>query len=127
MSLVLIVDDHRDTGRLLARFLRANKVEAVAVESGVAALAYVRAAPTRPDLVLMDISMPEMDGLETLRRMRQLPGGAELPVVMLTAISDQGSRTRAEQLGARDYLVKGTFEPKQLVAAIARYATPKPQ
>jgi CheY-like chemotaxis protein len=122
MSTVLIVDDHRDTGRLLTRFLRANGREAVAVDNGLAALAFVGAS--RPSLVLLDVMMPEMDGFETLSRLRQLPGAADLPVVMFTALGDEESRQRAAELGAIDYLVKGSFDPRRLMELLAEHAPP---
>src|ERR671913_142902 len=107
MSLVLIVDDHRDTARLLVRLLRAHGHDAVAVESGQAGLDSVSAAPTKPSLVLLYVMMPEMNGFDTLQALRQIPGATDLPVVMLTALEDEENRDRARRLGATDYWIAG--------------------
>ena len=121
MSLVLIVDDHRDTGRLLVRLLRAHGHDALAVDNGQAALAFVNAAPTKPSLVLLDVMMPEMNGFDTLEALRQIPGAANLPVVMFTALEGEENVERAKQLGAKDYWIKGTFEPKRLIDLVATH------
>jgi DNA-binding response OmpR family regulator len=120
MSLVLIVDDHRDTCRLLARLLRAEGFDPVTVESGQAALDYARLNQQTPALVLLDIMMPGMNGFDTLKRLRSTPAG-DVPVIMLTAISDDEHRQRAAELGAADYWVKGTFDPGQLGEMVRRH------
>ena len=120
MSVVLVVDDHRDTCRLLARLLRTEGIDAVMVESGQAALAFARDAELKPALVLLDVMMPEMSGFETLERLRSTPA-ADVPVIMLTAVSDDESQRRAKDLGAADYWVKGTFDPGKLGQMVRRH------
>ena len=127
MSLILVVDDHRDTCRLLQRFLRSLGREAIVVQSGEEAVSLVRDGQSpRPKLVLLDIMMPGMDGFETLRQLRALPAARSLPVVMLSAVSDDESRVRAKALGATDYWVKGTFDPRRFEQMLDRYAPAKP-
>jgi CheY-like chemotaxis protein len=120
MSVVLVVDDHRDTCRLLARLLRAEGFDAVMLESGEAALAFARDGARKPSLVLLDIMMPQMNGFETLEQLRTTPA-SDVPVIMLTAISDDEHQQRARDLGAADYWVKGTFDPGQLGQMVRRH------
>ena len=124
MSVVLIVDDHVDTCHLMERLVRRIGPDTHCVHSGEAALAAVGAAP--PSLVLLDISMPGIDGLETLRRLRETPASSAVPVVMLTAMNDDATRRRASDLGANDYLLKSGFDFPTFRHVIERYAPPPP-
>ena len=119
MGFVLIVDDHVDTCHIMQRIVRRLGPEARCVHSGQDALTLVCADP--PSLVLLDISMPVMDGLETLRRMRATPGCGDVPVVMLTALDDAATRRRASDLGANGYLLKATFELSSFRKVLATY------
>ena len=86
----------------------------------------MRAVP--PDLVVLDLMLPEMDGLEVCRRLRGDPTTASLPLIMLTAKADEVDRVVGLELGADDYLAK-PFSPKELVArvrAVLRRARPGP-
>jgi len=119
MAAILVVDDNIDTIRPLARLLQYMGHKVHCVTSGSEALGYLNVV--RPQLVLLDVSMPEMDGLEVLKRMRsdkQLDG---LPVVMYTALSDSTRRNKAMELGAADYLVKGQTNLGELQAKIDQY------
>jgi DNA-binding response OmpR family regulator len=94
--------------------------------TGPEALARVRAVP--PDLIVLDLMLPEMDGLEVCRRLRGDPATASLPIIMLTAKADEVDRIVGLELGADDYLAK-PFSPKELVArvrAVLRRARPGP-
>src|SRR6201999_2163290 len=80
--------------------------QAVQAESGEHALALLGSAEQRPDLVLLDVLMPGLDGFETCRRIRTLPGGAQLPVLFLTALGDLGTHKAALDSVADDFLTK---------------------
>lgn len=114
-SRVLIVDDEPEIGRLLGLILRGAGFEVAAVEGGRAALAHLAAAAT--DLVLLDVIMPELDGFETLSRIRETPATATLPVLMLTASAGAADRARAESLGANDFIAK-PFDPADVVERV---------
>ncbi len=102
--LVLVVDDD-DTFRLVARAsLEAAGFWVEEAENG--RLGMTRFAETRPDIVLLDILMPEMDGYDTCVAMRNLPEGRQTPIVMLTGVDDQESIERAYQVGATDFISK---------------------
>ena len=116
---VLVVDDVDDARDIMARLLRRVGYRPVTAADGAAALAAVDAE--RPDLVLLDMSMPEMDGLEVLRRLRADPRHRDLPVVVFSAVSDGRSVAEARRLGAADYSIKGAVGAADLFACIARH------
>ena len=105
MARVLVVDDNPDTCELLARVLRKAGHEAECDASAAAALARLRRSP--PDLVVLDVMMPEMNGLEVLRQVRADPTLAGVTVIMFSALSDEKTRAEARRLGANGYVVKG--------------------
>ena len=116
---VLVVDDVDDARDLLARLLRRAGYRAVTAADGEAALAAVDAED--PDLVLLDLMMPGMDGLEVLRRLRADARRRDVTVVMFTAVADRRCVAEARQLGAADYVVKGTVGAADLFDRIAKH------
>ena len=121
---VLIVEDEPDIRDLLVFHLEREGYQVAQSRSGAEALRLARATP--PDLVLLDLMLPEMDGLEVCRRLRQDPATMALPIVMLTARGDEVDRVLGLELGADDYVVK-PFSPRELVArirAVLRRARP---
>ena len=113
---VLIVDDLPFMRTLLSDILRdaGMKVAAQADNGRDALSAYVGSLP---DVVLLDIAMPEMDGITALRKLRELDGRAR--VIMCSALGEQQMIVRAIQLGARDFVVK-PFRPERVVNAVTR-------
>lgn len=105
MADVLVVDDDEVAGRVVVLLLEQQGHRAVCRRSGRDALAFL--AAERPGLVLLDMLMPDMSGLELLRTLRGDERLRDVPVVMYTAISDPDVQQQAQALGARDYLVKG--------------------
>ena len=99
---VLVVDDEPEVRGVLVEFLSSRGYEVMAAESGAVAVALVEAA--RPDLVLLDVAMPGMDGVETLRRLVQVD--PSLAVIMVTANADIGITSKLLALGAVDYVPK---------------------
>src|SRR5690349_3581461 len=103
MAKVLIVDDHDDICRVMARLVRRAGHEAEYVTGGEAALEYLRAAGAPlPDLVILDVMMPRVDGLQVLRAVREDERTAGVPVVMFSAMSDARFQERALNCGASD-------------------------
>ena len=107
MSTILVVDDMAVFREPIAAALRQQGYQAVCAENGREALGAARTH--RPDLILLDVAMPVMDGLKFLEAMRQDPNLSQIPVILLTAISERDSVLQAGKLGASDYLLKSQF------------------
>lgn len=116
-----LVEDNPDN-RLLVHALLEDAYELTDYETGAAALAGI--PYQRPDLVLLDVSLPEMDGTEVLRRLRTDPALAGLPVVALTAHAMAGDREKYLALGFDDYVTKPLVDEQALLDAIARHLNP---
>ncbi|HYN43030.1 MAG TPA: fused response regulator/phosphatase [Thermoanaerobaculia bacterium] len=110
---VLVVDDVRANVQLLTRVLQGEYQVSVAFD-GESALRSIAESP--PDLVLLDIMMPGLDGYEVLRRLRADPGTHEIPVMFLSSLEDVGNKAKGFELGANDYLSK----PFELLEVRAR-------
>jgi phosphate regulon transcriptional regulator PhoB len=123
---VLIVEDEPDIRDLLVFHLERESYQVTTCRSGEEAVRLSQTAP--PDLVLLDVMLPEMDGLEVCRRLRRDPRTQAVPIVMLTARGEEVDRVLGLELGADDYVVK-PFSPRELVArirAVLRRARPAP-
>ncbi len=114
-SLVLIVDDLPENLQVLAGHLTEAGHEILAAHSGPRALALVR--NRRPDLILLDIMMPVMDGLEVCRALKAESDSADIPIIFITARAETDDVLRGFQLGAVDYITK-PFKPAELVARV---------
>ena len=121
MSTVLVVDDEAGTRRTMARLLAGQGYETVEAGDGAEALRALEAR--KPDVILLDLMMPQMDGLELLEALQRHPQWKALPVVVLTALSDTHTVNRAQQLGAKAYLVKATFSVAEMLDHVKRFAT----
>jgi DNA-binding response OmpR family regulator len=114
-NLLMIEDDGR-LAAMVAQYLGQSGFVVSLAGDGQQGLASVQSAP--PDLVILDLMLPDMDGLEVCRRIRSLPGAlAQVPVLMLTAKGDPMDRIIGLEIGADDYLPK-PFEPRELLARI---------
>ena len=111
---VLVVDDVEVNVRLLEAKLSSEYFTVITASSGPQALELARSE--RPDIVLLDVMMPEMDGFEVCRRLKSDAATAEIPVIMVTALSEVADRVRGLQAGADDFLTK----PVNDVALFAR-------
>jgi phosphate regulon transcriptional regulator PhoB len=114
-SRVLIVEDERDIRDLVLFHLEREGFQVSSASSGEEALRQVR--HVSPDLVLLDLMLPAMGGLEVCRKLRADPATVALPIVMLTAKGDEVDRVLGLELGADDYIVK-PFSPKELLARV---------
>lgn len=113
---VVVVDDDVTNLKMAGHILSKEHMRVTALKSGRALLDYVR--DNRPDLILLDIRMPEMDGFETMSLLKaQLPPGQEIPVIFLTGDESAESETRGLRLGARDF-IKKPFVPDVLTLRV---------
>ncbi|MEJ2661279.1 MAG: response regulator, partial [Desulfobacteraceae bacterium] len=109
---VLIIEDDPNTANLVAVYLEKEGFRTLKAHDGERALAL--ALKHRPDLVILDLMLPRMDGWEVCRRLRQ---DSDVPVIMLTARGEEIDRVSGLTLGADDYVVK-PFSPRELVARV---------
>jgi DNA-binding response OmpR family regulator len=112
---ILIVEDERDIAELVAHTLEKAGHATEIVGSGTDALARARAA--RPDLVILDLMLPGMDGLAVCEAMRRDVALAVIPIIMLTARAEEADRVAGLELGADDYVTK-PFSTKELTARV---------
>lgn len=124
---VLVVEDHTDTRELLKYNLTSAGFDVAAAEDGQAGLNL--AGAFRPDIILLDLMMPGIDGLEACRQLKSDSETARIPVIMLTAKGEEIDKIVGLELGADDYVVK-PFSPRELVlrikAILRRSGTPEP-
>ena len=121
---ILVVDDEPDIRRLVVLHLEREGFRCRTAGTGPDALREAKAAV--PDLVVLDLMLPGLDGLEVCRRLRSEASTAGVPIIMLTAKADEVDRVVGLEVGADDYVVK-PFSPKELVArvrAVLRRARP---
>ncbi|MCK9284172.1 MAG: EAL domain-containing protein [Rhodocyclaceae bacterium] len=113
---LLIVDDMPENLALLGEILCAANYRVRAANSGLAALRYAAQEPM-PALILLDVMMPEMDGYEVLRRLREDPATRDIPVIFLTALDDASDLVKGLRLGAADYVTK-PIQPEVVLARV---------
>jgi len=121
MSTILLVEDDPDIRHLVSYKLSSSGLDVTAVADGITALREARAHP--PDLVLLDVRMPRMSGIEVCRELRAGPLTETVPIIMLTARSRPQDLEQGYAAGATDYIIK-PFSPRDLLerveAAVAR-------
>ena len=115
---ILIVDDRPDELQLLIEILRASRCRISVAFDG--AQAYNRAQLIAPDLILMDVRMPRMDGFTACRLLAANPATQAIPILILTAVDKLDDRIHGLELGAMDYIVK-PFEPAEVIARIRNH------
>ncbi|HVF09615.1 MAG TPA: response regulator transcription factor [Abditibacteriaceae bacterium] len=116
---ILVVEDEEDFASLVRITLQTEGYQVVTAANGREALEYVASAPSdqKPELVVMDQMMPEMDGIETLRALKADAATAHIPVLMLTAVDQDDNVLQAWKTGVDYYLTK-PLDPSALVACI---------
>ena len=125
MANVLIVDDDVDGCRPLARLLEVAGHRPFFVHDGRAALSMLD--QLRPDMILLDVMMPGLNGIDVLKTIRSHPKHRDLPVVVFSALSDEETRTAALQNGAQEYLVKSQADFGQIRSCIESHIGIEPQ
>lgn len=118
MKKILIVDDDIRYDKMMSFLLLSKGFESVYALSGIEALEILRTRE-RPDLILMDVMMPKMDGFDTIREVRKIKGLSDVPIIMLSAVSDPEKIEKASDLGAVDYVEK-PFSPSDVIARISK-------
>jgi two-component system cell cycle response regulator DivK len=115
---ILVVEDHEDNRQILRDLLGAAGFEIVEAHDGESA--HPAASAHKPDLILMDIQLPGIDGYEATRRIKGDPALAAIPLIVVTSYALSGDEDKARTAGCDDYVAK-PYSPRQLLAKIRHY------
>ena len=115
---ILVVEDHEDNRQILRDLLGNAGYQMIEAETGAAGLA--AAAAERPDLILMDIQLPGLDGYEATRRLKADPALRSIPIIVVTSYALSGDDAKARAAGCDAYVTK-PFSPRNLLAKIKEY------
>jgi two-component system, cell cycle response regulator DivK len=115
---ILVVEDQPDSRQIIRDMLAATDYEIIEAENGEEALAAI--AKQRPDLILMDVQMPIMDGYAATRRIKADAALQSIPIIAVTSYALSGEEKKARAAGCDDYVPK-PFSPRQLLAKIRDY------
>lgn len=120
----LVVEDDDHIAHLLRFMLEREKYTVHVARDGREGQAFIETQPA-PSIALLDVMLPFVDGLELVRRLRARPGWETVPVVMLTAKTQERDIVRALDAGANDYILK-PFQPNELLARLRRFTRARP-
>jgi len=115
---ILIIEDHPETAEMIADILSFGKIESIIAFNGV--LGLQKALEEKPALILLDIMMPEMNGLEVCKRLKANPETSQIPIVFVSVRSEKQDVTDGKGAGAVEY-VKKPFDPYELIEVVKRY------
>jgi two-component system, cell cycle response regulator DivK len=118
---ILVIEDQEDNRQILRDLLTSADFEVIEAADGEAGLA--AAAAHRPDLILMDIQLPLMDGYEATRRIKANPALRAIPIIVITSYALSGDEDKARAAGSDAYFSK-PFSPRQLLAKVREYLSP---
>ena len=122
MKRILVVEDHEDNLQILRDLLKSAGYEMLEAGDGAAGIA--KAAAEKPDLILMDIQLPVLDGYEATRRIKADPALAKIPIIVVTSYALSGDEGKAKAAGCDAYVTK-PYSPRQLLAKIREYLPPQ--
>jgi two-component system, cell cycle response regulator DivK len=117
---ILMVEDTEDNRQILRDLFAATDYELIEATDGAAGLAMAQAH--KPDLILMDIQLPVLDGYETTRRLKADPALRDIPVIAVTSYALSGDETKARAAGCDAYVTK-PFSPRLLLAKVREFLT----
>jgi two-component system, cell cycle response regulator DivK len=115
---ILVIEDQEDNRRILRDLLSSVGYELIEAENGEDGVA--AAAAARPDLILMDIQLPLLDGYEATRRIKAQPALSAIPIIAVTSYALSGDEDKARAAGCEGYVTK-PFSPRKLLAKIREY------
>ena len=116
MAKILIVEDDKFLRELIARKLTAENYQTIEAIDGEEGLKKIK--EEKPDLVLLDLILPGIDGFEVLSRIKEDPSLASIPVIILSNLGQREDVERGMKLGAVDYLVKAHFTPNEIIEKV---------
>jgi DNA-binding response OmpR family regulator len=117
---ILVIDDQLLNVRVLTHLLTRNNFKVLIAQSGEEALQMIQQQP--PDMILLDVLMPGIDGFETCQRLKADSTTQNIPIIFMTALTDVADKVRAFKLGAVDYITK-PFQQEELLARVYTHLT----
>ena len=115
MPRILLIDDENAYFKMVDRAIKSTNYELIYVNNGLDGLKLASSNP--PDIIIVDIMLPDMLGFDVAQRLRQDPRFEKIPIMFLTSQTDVNDKVKAFEIGADDYLIK-PFQPEELVARI---------
>lgn len=115
---ILLVEDDKDLIEMYETKFKMEGFEIHKAVNGAEALELVQSV--KPDIVMLDIVMPEVDGFQVLRSLKADPASKDLPVILLTNLGQEGDIQKGIDLGATDYLIKANFTPNEVVEKVRK-------
>lgn len=115
---MLIIDDHPATAEVMAQILKMKGFEAVIAYDGTSGLEKTNSE--KPDLILLDIMMPEMNGFEVCEKLKLNPQTSKIPVIIVSIRASEDSIKEGKKMGADEYITK-PFSPSKLIEVVERY------
>lgn len=116
MTKIAIIEDNPTISQMYRMKFEAEGFDVRMADNGRVGVEVVKTF--QPDIILLDIQMPEMDGVEALQKIRELENGKDLPVVILTNLGEEEAPPEMRTLGIHSYIVKANFTPRQVAAHI---------
>ena len=120
-EVILLVEDQEGFRRIYQDVLNADGYEVLTAMDGEEG--WETAKQNKPDLILLDLGLPKMDGFEVLRRIREDPETKKIPVIIFSVIGEQKDIQKALEMGANDYTVKGFYTPREILGKIKSVLT----
>lgn len=117
MKKILVVDDKPSMSQLMVRFLQ-NSFDVTTKEDGLQAISWLQSG-NMPDIILTDLQMPVMDGIELIKRIKESGYFKDIPIIVLSSQESSNIRVECLKLGAEDYIMK-PFNPEELMIRIER-------
>jgi len=115
---VLIIEDYPATTEMIANMLKTEGFDVVTAVDGTSGLA--KAKSVKPDLILLDIMMPEMSGFEVCQKIKEDPKTAKIPIIIVSVRTSEDNIKKGKDLGAVDYISK-PFDPFKLIEVVKQY------
>lgn len=116
MTKITIIEDDPTINQMYRMKFEADGFSVSMASSGKVGLKIVE--KIRPDIILLDLKMPEMDGIETLKKIRKTDHGKQVPVIILTNLNEEESSDELRKLGIHSYIVKADYTPRQVVSHV---------
>jgi DNA-binding response OmpR family regulator len=121
MATVLVVDDDPQARKPLARLIEMEGHRVLTADNAIGAMATAASRDERPDLIILDVSMPPLDGLTFLFLLREKPFGKDIPVIVVSGHDDDQTMRRARDLGVIRYFVKTHFKTNELLEVVRQH------